>query len=69
MGRWWDGVGMEGPMLAGAGRGAPPLALEGWQTVGSGGWYQLRWFFKGAEYLCWSRKIVQIDCTRIRTNT
>ena len=28
-------------MLAGAGTGAPPLALEGWWAVGSGGCRQL----------------------------
>ena len=29
MGSWWDRGGMEGPALAGAGTGAPPLDLEG----------------------------------------
>ena len=29
MGQGWDGGGMEGPMLAGVGMRAPPLALEG----------------------------------------
>ena len=28
MGHWWDGGGMEGLTLAGAGTGAPPLAPE-----------------------------------------
>ena len=68
MGRWWDGGGMEVTTLAGSGTGAPPLDLEVWRTVGSGGWYQLRWCCKGAEYLCRSSKIIQIDCTKIRTN-
>ena len=36
--RGWDG-----PMLAGAGTGAPTLAIEGRRAVGNGGWYQLRW--------------------------
>ena len=36
----------------GTGMGAPPLALEGRQAVGSGSWYQLRWCCKGADYLC-----------------
>ena len=68
-----DGVlvgrgGMEGPTLAGTGTGAPPLDLEGWKEVGSGGWHQLCWCCKGAEYLCRSIKIIQIDCTQISTN-
>ena len=69
MGRWWDEGGMEGTSLAGAGRGAPPLAHEGWQAVGSGGCHQLRRCCKGTEYLCQSIKIIQIHCTQIRTNT
>ena len=36
------GQGWDGPTLAGAGTGAPPLALEGQRAVGSGGWHQLR---------------------------
>ena len=48
MGRWWDGDGMEGPTLAGAGTGVPPLALEGRRDVGSGGWNQFCWLCKGA---------------------
>ena len=31
---------MEGLALAGAGTGAPPLAIEGRRAVGSGGWHQ-----------------------------
>ena len=69
MGRWWDGGGMEGLTLAGAGTGALPLALEGQRAMGSGGWHQLHWCCKGVEYLCWSRKIIQIDCTKIGTDT
>ena len=64
MGRGWDG-----PALAGAGTGAPPLALEGRRAVVSGGWHQLCRCCKGAEYLCRSSKIIQIDCTQIGTNT
>ena len=52
-----------------AGTGAPQLALEGRQAVGSGGWHQLRWCCKDAIYLCQSRKITKIDCTKIRNNT
>ena len=59
---------MEGPTLAGAGMGATPLDLEGWQAVGSGGWHQLCRCCKGAEYLCQSSKIIKIDCTKIVTN-
>ena len=64
MGRGWDRL-----SLAGTGTGAPPLALEGLQAVGSGGWHQLRRCCKGADNLCWSRKIIQIGCKQIRTNT
>ena len=63
VGREWDGT-----MLAGSGTGAPPLDLEGRRAVGSGGWNQLRWRCKGAEYLCWIRKIIQIYCAQIGTN-
>ena len=56
MGCCWDGGGMEGPELAGVGTGVPSLALEGRQAVGSGGWYQLRRYFKGVECLCKIRK-------------
>ena len=69
MGIWLDGGGMEGLTLEGAGTGAPTLALEGPREVGSGGWHQLRRCCKGAEYLCWGSKIIQIDCTQIKTNT
>ena len=37
MGRVWDGGGMDGLTLAGAGTGAPALALEGRRAEGSGG--------------------------------
>ena len=63
VGQGWDGSGMEGLTLAGAGTGAPPLALEGWRAMVSGGWHQLRWCCKGAECLCQSNKIIKIDCT------
>ena len=69
MGRGWDRGGMEGPTLDGSGTGAPPLALEGQRAAGSGGWHQLCWCCKGAEYLCQSTKIIQIGCTKIGTNT
>ena len=65
----WDVGGMEVPALAGAGTGAPPLDLQERKAVGSGGWNQLRRCCKGAKYFCQSGKIVQIDCTKIRTNT
>ena len=32
--------------------GAPPLALEGRQAMGSGGWHQFCWWCKDTEYLC-----------------
>ena len=60
--------GMEGPTLAGAGTGAPPLDFEGRQAVKSGGWHQLRRRCKGVEYLCRSSKTIKIDYTQIRTN-
>ena len=69
MGRWCDVGGMEGSTLAGARTGAPPLSLEGRKTVGSCDWYQLSHCCKGAKYFCWSTKIIQIDLTKIRTNT
>ena len=46
VGRGWDG-----PTLAGAGTGVPPLALEGRGDVVYGVWHQLRRCCKGAEYL------------------
>ena len=64
MGQGWDGS-----LLAGAGTGVPPLALDGLQSVGSGGWHQFRLCCKGKDNLCRSRKIIQIDCTQIGTNT
>ena len=64
VGRGWDG-----PTLAGSGTRAPPLDLEGRRAVVSGGCYQLSQCCKSAEYLCRSRKIIQIYCTQIRTNT
>ena len=51
------------------GTGSPPLALEGQRVMGSGGWHQLRQGCKDAEYLSWRGKIIQIECTRIGTNT
>ena len=38
-----------GSTTIGAGTGAPPLALEGKMSVGSGGWHQLIRCCKGAE--------------------
>ena len=55
VGRGWDG-----PTLSTAGTGAPPLALEGWRAMGSGGWYQLRRCCKDAECLCRRNKIIKI---------
>ena len=68
MGCWWYGSGVEVPTLASSGTGAPPLSIEGRQAVGSCAWHQLRWCCKGADHLCWSSKIIQIDCTQIVTN-
>ena len=48
--------------------GAPPLALEGRRAVQSGSWHQLCWCCKDGEYLCRRRKIIQIECTEIRTS-
>ena len=53
----------------GAGTGAPSLALEGRRAMGSSGWHQLRWCCKYTEYLYQRRKIIQIECTQIGTNT
>ena len=58
-----------GSATMGAGTGAPPLALEGRWAMGSGGRHQLRRFYKDTEYLCRRSKIIQIECTRIGTNT
>ena len=44
VGRGWDG-----PKLAPAGTGAPPLPLEGKRSMVSGGWEKLRWCCKYAE--------------------
>ena len=78
-GYWLDGTdgldgmlvrrGWDGPTLAGARTGALTLDLEGRRAMGSFDWNQLRLCCKGAEYLCQRRKIIQIDCTQIRTNT
>ena len=62
------GWGWDGPTLAGAETVAPPLTFEGRRDVGSGGWNQLRQCFKGTESFFRSSKIIQIDCTKIRTN-
>ena len=62
--RVWDGR-----TLAPAGTGVPPLDLEVRRAMGSGGWHQLRWCCNDAEYLCQRSKIIQIEYTRIRTNT
>ena len=67
------GQGWDGRMLAGAGTGAPPWALEQERH---------RWFLRGsaickvlvatnivgAEYLCWISKTIHIECTQIRTS-
>ena len=66
---WWGGGGMEGPKLAGSGTGAPPLNLEGRKNVGSGGWHQLLWCCKGAEYLYQSSRTIKIGRTQIVTTT
>ena len=58
-----------GSTIIGVGMGTPTLALEERRAAGSGDWHQLRWCCKGAEYLCRSNKIIQIDCTKIGTNT
>ena len=75
MGRWWDGMGRtevstrrNGSDTMVPGTGAPPLALEGQRVMGSGGWHQLRQGCKDAEYLSWRGKIIQIECTQIRTS-
>ena len=58
-----------GSATMGAGTGVSPLALEGRRSMGSGAWHQLRWCCKDAEYLYRRIKIIQIECTRIGTNT
>ena len=74
MGRWLDGVGQsnisnhqKGSATVGAGTGAPLLALEGRRAIRSGRWHQFRWCCKDAEYFCRRSKIIQIECTQIRT--
>ena len=63
MGGWWNGDGMEGLTLAGSRMGATQLAPERERHQ-----WLLRDGCKGAEYLCWRSKIIQIDCTQIGTN-
>ena len=58
-----------GSSAMGSVTGVPPLALEGRRAVGSGGWHQLRRCYKDAKYLCRISKIIQIQCTKIGTNT
>ena len=43
----WDGGGVEGKALAGAGLGAPALDIEVWQTAGSGGYHHFHWCCRG----------------------
>ena len=57
-----------GRATMGAGTGAPPLDLEGRRAMRSGRWYQLCQCCKDAEYLCRRSKIIQIECTEIRTS-
>ena len=52
----------------GAGTGAPPLALEGRRAMQSVSWHQLCRCRKDAEYLFRRSKIIQIECTQIRTS-
>ena len=75
MGRWWAGVGRtdvstrwNGSATMGAGTGAPPLALEGRRAMRSVSWHQLCQCCKDGEYLCRISKIIQIECTQIRTS-
>ena len=72
------GQGWDGPTLAGAGTGAPPLAPEQeryhWLLRGGGRWeaVAVNNFFgdaRSAEYLCQSSKIIQIYCRQIGTST
>ena len=53
----------------GAWNQVPPLDLEFRWAMVSVDWHQLHRWCEGAEYLCWSSKIIQIDCTQIGTNT
>ena len=72
------GWGRDGLTLAGAGTGVPPLAPEQerhhWLLMGGGRWEAVAVAncfraVRGAEYLCQSIKIVQIDCRQIGTRT
>ena len=58
-----------GSATMGAGTGAPLMALEGRRAMIIGGWHQLHHCCKEADYLCQRGKIIQIECTRIGTNT
>ena len=69
MGRTDISTRWNGSATMGAITGAPPLALEGRLAMGSGGCHQLRQCCKDAAYLCRRSKIIQIECTRIGTNT
>ena len=51
-----------------SGTGAPLSALEDRRSMGSGSWHQLCRCCKDAEYLCRRSKIIQIECTKIRTS-
>ena len=72
------GRGRDGQTLAGSGTGAAPLAPEQechhWLLRGGGWWEAVAvancfGATRGAEYLCQSSKIIQIDCRQIRTST
>ena len=54
-----------GSAAMGVRTGAPPLALEGRQSMKSGICHQLCRCCKDAEYLYRRRKIMQIECTQI----
>ena len=66
VGQGWDGGADISRRRNGA--RAPPLDLEGPQAVVSGVGHQLIWFCNDVECLCWSSRIIQIDCTQIGTN-
>ena len=57
-----------GGATMGAGTGAPPLALEEQRAMRSGSWHHLYRCCKDVDYLCRRSKIIQIDCTQIRTS-